>query len=188
MTPQGKVIKVEGMDAIIQRALSAIKDPKQRAMVQGMMKNNFKSSNMFSSGNVRFPEAALTVGDSWTSVISEPMWMMPQISMKYTLMSSKDGVATIAVRADFSPNPRTSAGKASQIQMKLDISGTESGVMRVDEKTGLTISSELHMQMKDVYAITMPKGTSKSKANPAIPSSTIYVKGVTRTWTVKLPQ
>jgi len=189
MTPQGKVLKVEGMDAIIQRAISAIKDPKQRAAVQGMMKSNFKSSSMFSTGFGRFPETAVAVGDSWTSVVSEPMVMLPQISMKYTLMSSKDGVATIAVRADFSPNPQTPAGKTSQFQIKADISGTESGVMRVDEKTGLTISSELHVQMKDVMSMAVPKSTSKNKTKAAIPSSfTIDAKGVMRSWTVKLPQ
>jgi len=187
MTPQGKVINVEGMDAIIQRAISTIKDPKQRAMVQGMVKGNFKSSNMFSTGIGRFPEAAVAIGDSWTSVVSSPM--LPKVSMKYTLMSSKDGVATIAVRANFSPNPQTPAIKTSEFQMKADISGTESGALRVDEKTGLTISSELHIQMKDVVSMNVSKNTAKSKTNPAMPSSiTVYVNGMLRSWTVQLPR
>ena len=189
MTPQGKVLKVEGMDAIIQRAISAIKDPKQRAVVQGMMKNNFKSSNMFSTGFGRFPETAVAVGDSWTSVVSSPMVMLSQISMKYTLMSSKDGVATIAVRADFSSNSQAAAGKMSPFPMKLGVSGTESGVMRVDEKTGLTISSELHVQIKEKFSMPVSKDTSKNKTKPAMPHSvTIDAKGVMRSWTVKLPQ
>jgi hypothetical protein len=187
MTPQGKVIHVEGMDAIIQRQIAAIKDSKQRAMIQEMVKKNFDPSKMFFTGIGRFPEGAVAVGDSWTSLVSVPM--LPQASMKYTLMSSKDGIATIAVRADFSPNAKTPAIKTSEFQMKADISGTESGVMRVDEKTGLTISSELHIQMKDVVSMNIPKSTSNKKPNPAIPSSiTVYAKGVTRSWTVKLPQ
>lgn len=187
MSPQGKALKVEGMDTIIQRMMAGTKNPQERATMQATLKNTLESVTKSFAGIERFPETAIIVGDSWTSVVSSPI--LPQLLMKYTLVSSKDDVATIAVLADFSPNPKTPALKMSQFQMKTSISGTESGVMRVDEKTGLVISSELNMRMKDVVSMTAPKSTFKSKTKPVVPYSiTVYVKGIVRGWTVKLPQ
>jgi hypothetical protein len=77
----------------------------------------------------------------------------------------------------------------SKFKMKSSISGTLSGEMHVDEKTGLTIDSELNQRMKDVISISVPKSTSKEKSKPAIPSSLIvYMKSTMHIWTAKLPQ
>jgi hypothetical protein len=59
----------------------------------------------------------------------------------------------------------------AMFKMKSNISGSLNGVIRVDEKTGLTISSELHQNMKSVAVITASKSTSKNKPALPLPSS-----------------
>jgi len=185
MSPQGKILKVEGLDAIVQKIMAKNKDTVMRDATSQVLKESIEGKSKEVSSMIKFPESPIAVGDSWTNVVSLPI--LPQLTMKYTLMSSQNGVATIAVRADFSPNPITPNLKTPLPPMKISISGTETGVMRVDEKTGLTISSELNMRMKDVTSMT--KSTSKSKTKPAKPSAiTVYMKGTMHGWTVKLPQ
>ncbi len=187
MSPEGKVLHLDGMDAVVQRIVSGTKNPQQRAIMQKTISHVLESTSKSSTQTVRFPEAAVGIGDSWTSVISGQAPI--QISMKYTLMSSKNGVATLAMRSTFFPNPNAPTLDMPMFKMKNNVSGSLNGVIRVDEKTGLAISSELHQDMKNVAVITAAKSTSKSKPAPPLPSSiTSYTKGVIRSWTVKLPQ
>ncbi|MEO6907865.1 MAG: DUF6263 family protein, partial [Abditibacteriaceae bacterium] len=99
ISPQGKVIKVEGLDSIIQQMMSGIKDPQQRAAMQKTLTQTIDSTIKSSMEIVLFPEAAVAIGDSWTNVVSSSAPM--QIATKYTLVSSQNGIATLAVSSNF---------------------------------------------------------------------------------------
>jgi hypothetical protein len=128
-----------------------------------------------SVGKVVFPQPAVAVGDSWTEKNSQTAFMPFQSDMKYTLMSSKNGVATIAALS----------------KIKTSFTGTFNGVIRVDEKTGLIISSELHRRMwvGDKPTITKSKNITHGKSKLAAGSSfSMHAQVTMRRWTVKLPQ
>jgi hypothetical protein len=64
ISPQGKTLKVEGMESVIQRLLSGTKDPQQRAVMQKTLTQTLEAASKFSTGTVRFPESPIAIGDS----------------------------------------------------------------------------------------------------------------------------
>jgi hypothetical protein len=175
ISSRGNLTNIEGIDAITKKQAADIKDPSMREFKAGLLKDILGSMSEQSVGKVVFPQPAIAVGDSWTEKNSQIAFLPFQSDMRYTLMSSKNGVATIAA---FS-------------QIKTSFMGTYNGVIRVDEKTGLIISSELHRRMwvGAKPAITRSKNISYGKSKSAAsPSFFMNAQVTMRRWTVKLPQ
>ena len=175
ISSRGNLTNIEGIDTIAKKQAADIKDPSMREFKAGLLKDILGSMSEQSVGKVAFPQPAIAVGDSWTEKNSQIAFLPFQSDMRYTLMSSKNGVATIAA---FS-------------QIKTSFMGTYNGVIRVDEKTGLIISSELHRRMwvGAKPAITRSKNISYGKSKSAAsPSFFMNAQVTMRRWTVKLPQ
>jgi hypothetical protein len=171
ISSRGKILKIEGIDALVKNTGTDIKVPFIRAMLQGAVKDFLNITSKQSRGVMIFAQPPVPVGSSWVVNLSLPI--SESLNMKYTLMSSKNGIATIAALS----------------HIKSSLTGTVNGVIRVDEKTGLVISSELHKHIGAKPTIPESKNGVKGKSNPAadLPFS-IYSKSTMRSWTVKLPQ
>src|SRR5690606_31584264 len=119
--------------------------------------------------------------------------MVPLLmSAQYTLMSNKNDVATLAVRSNLNSNTKTSPKLTPDHPIHISMSGTQNGVMRVDEQSGLVRSFELHQRILGKVSMAMIKGTfggNKSTKSVTSPRSwPIYMASTIRGWTVKLPQ
>jgi len=169
ISSRGEILKVEGVDAIVNKTGADIKVPFIRAMLKDAVKNYVDSISKQSVGMVIFAPPAIAVGDSWTEKISQSAFRPMQLNVKYTVISSKNGVATISI---LSP-------------IKTSLTGTVNGTISVDEKTGLILSSELHQHLGDKPATTS-KDVVHGKSKPMADSSfTVNSKTTMRRWTIK---
>jgi len=141
----GSVKSLTGMDAIGESMVGAIADVNPMfAQLGAQMKQQFNDEamkKMFEQSMKIYPENPVKAGNSWN--IENTMMtniMNTNYTTKYTLKSVSRNMATIAVEGEIEMNP--GAG------MEGKITGTQTGTMTVDTRTGLPITNDVSQNMK----------------------------------------
>jgi hypothetical protein len=145
VAPDGSVKSVSGMDAIAGNMTQAIASGGQTAaQVGASMKQQFSDDamkNMFEQSLKIYPAGAVKPGDSWNVESTVTLsGMNTAINTKYTLKEVRKNEAAIAMEATVNMQP--GAG------MEGNFSGTQTGTMLVNVKTGMPVSSELSQNIK----------------------------------------
>ena len=168
--PDGSVKSLIGMDRIAESMVDAIAgDGPMIAQLGAQMKQQFNDEvmkNMFEQSFKIYPDNAVKPGDTWNKNLSTTVNNMSTgFKTKYTLKSVSKNVATITFSSEIEMNPPAEMG------MEGKISGTQTGTMTVDTKTGLPltlnanqeITGALKVQGMDVQMElnTKTKGTIK---------------------------
>jgi len=110
--------------------------------LSALLKGNNKIAGNIKSGNnyVVFPDHKVRVGDSWEADIKPMKTDNMKIHLKYTLKKLSGKKATIGIEGTIT------ASKAEG--QTINLSGTQSGEVVVDTKTGWTISTHLTQDIK----------------------------------------
>jgi hypothetical protein len=145
IAPDGSVKSVTGMNAIAENMTKAVAaDGQMAAQVSAAVKQQFSDAamkNMFEQSLKIYPANAVKPGDSWnvenTMAISG---MNTTVKTKYTLKEVRKNEVTIAVEATM--DMQSGAG------MEGKLTGTQTGTMLVDVKTGMPVSGELSQNIK----------------------------------------
>ena len=145
IAPDGSVKSVTGMDAIVENMSKAVDaDGQIAAQMSGAIKQQFSENaikNMFEQSLKTYPDKTVKAGDSWTVENTADISNMNlKMKNKYTLKEIKKNLADIAVESDLEMKP--GAG------MEGLLTGTQTGVMSVDTKTGIPVSSDLTQIVK----------------------------------------
>ena len=162
MNSQGRVTKVEDVEALLDRIIAQIDLPDEtvKAAITTMLKKQFGNDAMIGtmqSMMATYPEAPVGVGDSWTSKANVTAGIPMQTESTYTLKSRSGGMATLGVQTKIQSNPDAEPMAMGPMKMTYNISGTQRGEMVVHEMAGWTISSKLTMEFKgDVKASGIP--------------------------------
>jgi len=147
VAPDGSVKSVTGMDAIIEGMGSAAGGGQIAAQMGAQLKQQFSDAamkNMFEQSFKIYPANAVKVGDSWNSELTMSN-INSNIKSRYTLKEVSRNTATIAVESDIEMEMGTG--------MEGKLTGTQTGTMVVDTKTGMSISGETTQNIKgDVKA------------------------------------
>ncbi|OJV52529.1 MAG: hypothetical protein BGO31_07725 [Bacteroidetes bacterium 43-16] len=129
VSPEGKVVSIEGWESIDKT---------------GTMKSEDLKQTMETSLNI-FPDKPVKVGDTWKKDMNTTMQMFKMnISSTYTLTEVKDNVATISLNSDIS----MLQGDAPSNGMDMNMKGTQKGKMEVDINTGMTLSGTITQDIK----------------------------------------
>ncbi len=110
--------------------------------LSALLKGNNKISGNIKPGNnyVIFPDHKVKVGDSWEADIKPMKMDKMDIHIKYTLKKLSGKKATIGLEGTL-----TASKVAGQ---SINLTGTQSGVVVVDTKTGWTMSSHMTQDIK----------------------------------------
>ncbi len=110
--------------------------------LSALLKDNNKISGNIKSGNnyVIFPDHKVKVGDSWEADIKPMKTDDMKIHIKYTLKKLSGKKATIGLEGVITANEI--AGQT------INLSGTQSGEVVVDTRTGWTMSTHLTQDIK----------------------------------------
>ncbi len=110
--------------------------------LSALLKDNNKISGNIKSGNnyVVFPDHKVKVGDSWEASIKPMKSDKMILHIKYTLKKLSGKKATIAIDGTISAD--------SLADQSINLSGTQSGEVVVDTKTGWTMSSHMTQDIK----------------------------------------
>lgn len=124
VSPEGKVLKVEGFENIDK---------------SGTLKADDMKQSMETSFNI-YPDKPVKVGDTWKKEANMNMQMFKMnISTTYTLKAVKDNVATINLNSEIAMSPDAGQNEV----MKMNISGTQKGDLEVDMNTGMPLKGNI---------------------------------------------
>ena len=146
IAPDGSVNSVSGMDAISESMVqSAASGNPMGAQIGASMKQQFNDEamkSMFEQSLKIYPDHPVKVGDSWEiEQNTSQSGMNSIIKTKYTIKEIKNNIATIQLESEVNMKPSTAG-------MEGNMSGTQSGIMLVDTKTGMPVSSEISQNIK----------------------------------------
>jgi hypothetical protein len=183
VSPRGEVLKIEGWDKLTERIVDNMNVPAaQRAQMLKTMQAGLKSQTAQTMGLAIFPEAPVAIGDSWTTQNAQITTVPIALTTRTTLTARENGNAILSVQSKIGGNPEASAIEVGDSETRTHLSGTQNGVMRVDESSGLPRSYELHLRLAGRVWVTNSK---KPETNLSFP---IYVKSTIRGWTIESPR
>ncbi len=130
VSPEGKVVSIEGWESIEKN---------------GAMKSEDLKQSMETSLNI-FPDKAVKVGDTWKKDAAMSMQMFKMnISSTYTLTEVKGNIATITMDSEIK------MGQDNNTQangMTMEMKGTQKGKMDVELNTGMTLTGNITQDIK----------------------------------------
>lgn len=130
VSPEGKVVSIDGWESIEK---------------SGAMKSEDLKQSMETSLNI-FPDKAVKVGDTWKKDAAMSMQMFKMnISSTYTLTEVKGNIATITMDSEIK------MGQDNNTQtngMTMEMNGTQKGKMDVELNTGMTLTGNITQDIK----------------------------------------
>jgi len=131
--PSGKVLNLEGWNTGGSRTLL------DENAIKQMMETNF---------NI-YPDNPVAVGDHWEKHITTNVQMMTMsVKARYTLEAINDGIALLKMEGDISMDQPTDSTKTNEAAMNMKISGTQSGTLHVELKTGRITTADIQQNIK----------------------------------------
>ena len=146
IAPDGSVISLTGMDAIAESMVqSASSENQMGAQIAASMKQQFNDAamkDMFEQSLKIYPAGTVKPGDSWNTeqALSISGMMNMTTKIKYTLTEVKKNAAAVAMESTINMKPG--------MNMEGDLTGTQTGTMQVDIKTGMPVSTEITQNIK----------------------------------------
>ncbi|MEM6392125.1 MAG: DUF6263 family protein [Planctomycetota bacterium] len=163
IAPDGEVVKVEGIDALIDKMVNALglpegpaKDAARQATKQQLNPESLKQMMAFSGGV--YPGKPVAIGDTWDDQQSLSGIVPMIIDSTYTLTGFDDDTASLSVKGQISPQPDAEAFKVDQTQMMTKMNGTQVGRVVLDRKTGWVLSSEITQEIQCEMTVRPPQG------------------------------
>ncbi len=144
---KGNVTEVEGTEDMLNAVIASYGDELTEAKkeeVRKSLKGQFGDEAMKSTlSNVMniYPEKKIKVGSSWSRDVNLNVGMPMILANTWTLNSVKSGKALISVETAIKTNSEAKPMEVQGMSMKYNLSGTQTGEMTVDIKTGLTEKS-----------------------------------------------
>lgn len=192
ITPQGKAVQVKGLDRMrnnIGQKLPA--GPMREYMIKSL--DQFLSEDAikeFSEGSLAmYPEQEVGIGDSWTKVLSLTRGFPITVVNKWTLKDRKAGVATIDIASEIKPNPNAKPMEMGTTKMTFDLGGTQRGQARMDEATGLLLSSKIEQQISGQIKMTIPAPPPQpGQSQPQTPGEMVIPMKIKGTVTTEIKE
>jgi hypothetical protein len=149
MTPEGRVIRVEGADQLLARVTESIDIavPAMRSTIETQMKQQFGDQalkEMMEQMMAIYPEEAVAVGDSWSRKMTVARGFPMIIDNNWTLKSRADGVAVVEVSSKVEPNPDAGPMEMGGMSIQQKLRGTQNGTIEIDETSGWVVKSTLN--------------------------------------------
>jgi len=131
--PSGKILDIEGWNKGGGQALI------DEHTIRQMVETNF---------NI-YPDSPVAVGDQWERNITTNVQMMTMsVKARYTLEEVDDGIALLKMEGDIIMDPSADTTKGNDARMKMNMSGTQSGTLHVELKTGRITTAEIKQRIK----------------------------------------
>lgn len=139
----GEVLFVKGEEEIFKGLFKGMPNGE---MMEKQMETQFGSNNVASGLDYLtgfYPKQAVKVGDSWMKETTKKGTMPMIAKTTYTLKERKDGIATIEFSSALSNDPNAEAMEMMGMSIRYDLGGTQTGTIKVDEKTGWANSTSI---------------------------------------------
>ena len=165
ITQQGKVLEVEGLEAMYEQMLQAIdfQDAAAEQQFRQTLEQQFGEEALkqqMNGASFEFPLEPIEIGESWTTTTELTVLMPMVIESKYTLRSVEGGLAELEMRSQVSSVANTGPVDFGTIQVEYSVSGDQQGAVQVDLASGLT-NSQILQNLSGEMVMTVEGETLK---------------------------
>ncbi|WP_018630890.1 DUF6263 family protein [Niabella aurantiaca] len=145
----GTVKKTEGFEALA-RGMSATDSEAQKMADELFSEATVKS--LLEQSLKMYPKDPVSPGSTWTSAIhiEKPYRLIMQNS--YTLKKIENGKSLVAVTGKVGTNGRTTM-ELQGMEMEINLDGTVTGTITMDNASGVTEASDLIQQLKGIVKV-----------------------------------
>ena len=145
ITPQGKVLEVEGLEAMYDQMLQAIdfQDAAAEQQFRQTLEQQFGEEALkqqMNGASFEFPLEPIEIGESWTTTTELTVVMPMVIESTYTLRSVEGSLAELEMSSRVSSNANAGPVDFGTFQIGYSVSGEQQGVVQVDLASGMTNS------------------------------------------------
>jgi len=152
--PKGNVLALSGADILSDRVISSLKipDSQNKERIISEIRRQFGEEAL--RGAIQqitsfYPLKPVAIGDSWEFETAAAASGFPMRTVShYTLVSRNNGIAEIAVESDITSDPEEGRIEMGEFSVAYDIAGGQRGTIKVDERSGLPMSSEIEMEFE----------------------------------------
>lgn len=169
---RGKIIDVQGFDTIMTSFFenNLAEDSSKMKEVKELFNKNFGEEsikNNFSSFFGYFPEKEVSISEKWNNKITINSMFAFNVDNQYELIDNKDNLYNIGIQSNIKTDLKNSIMEVQGMEMKFDMKGTQSGYIKIDQKTGWIKESEI--KQKIVGDARMSKSEIPGGGNFTIP-------------------
>lgn len=161
---KGKIQKVTGLDAMVDRMIDRmdLEDSVQSAETKKIMKEQFDEEALVSqmqNSLAIFPEREVEIGDTWTVDHSVTAPFPMEVISTYMLTDYDDDFAYLSVDSKIRTGENSSMENAG-MTMDVEISGEQSGTVKIDRVSGMILESSLAQKVAGTINMTSPQEMS----------------------------
>jgi len=121
------------------------------------------------------PTTPVKIGDSWNKSMDMKILGL-KLDMKYTLTKIANGKAFLKIDGIATPTPDSEPMKMMGMEMKYNLSGTQSGTAIVDLKTGFPTTSTVKQDFSGTMTMSGGMLPGEMDADMTIKGTTTYVQ------------
>ncbi len=150
MDRKGKILEMENVDAKWEAVMHKI-PLAQAEQVKSQMMDAFGEDARTSSIEMVtavFPEKAVKKGAQWSSSTTRDAGMSFTLSNTYTYEGNEDGLAIISVRSSIETTDKEAWLENNGMTMRYELSGTMTGQILVDMKSGWTREATIEQNLE----------------------------------------
>ncbi len=179
VTPLGKITKMSGMEALLQRIVRALPD-KLRGPASKRLARVFEPEAMRRNMEILFdiyPKGPVRVGGTWTRRMQINLGLPAEALNTYTLVSVKGGRAELRITGKFRTAPDAPAalsGPRANITTRL--SGTQTGTMELDLRDGFVRHADITQAVSGTVTVAPAQGNQPGLTWPIEISSSVTLR------------
>jgi hypothetical protein len=148
INPVGEILEILGIDEIIDNILleADLPETQYKERFETDIRNQFgyeATKKAFEQITAFYPDQPIMLGETWTNDVSITAGFPISIKNEYKFISSENGISEISVNSTISSLEESDPITMGPISFIYDISGSQNGVIRVEEQTGLPMFMEL---------------------------------------------
>lgn len=160
MNKSGKIIEVKGIDSLMQSLyLNSSLDSSKYKEFKDLFNKNFGEEsikNNFGSFFGIYPEKPVSIGEKWSNKNTVVAFFALTIENNYTLTDNKDNLYLIDIQSVMKTDAKNAGMKISGMDMKFNMKGTQTGLLKIDQKTGWISDSEIKQKINGDALISKP--------------------------------
>ncbi len=163
VTSHYNITGFKGLDAARENMIRKVPEGPSKQAVVDYVKKRFSDKavkEIVESVMMIYPEEPVGLGDSWSKSFVMSYYPPVIIKKRFTLKQRNNGVAVIEIESDIRPNLKAEPTRKGYFVSKSELSGSESGLIKVKESTGQIIFCELKLKLSgQVKTRDMVNGT-----------------------------
>ncbi len=146
---KGNILEVTGFDELVNGMITAMNlSEEKKMMVKASLKDQFNADKIKESFAPMFniyPDKEIKIGDSWERSYNLTSGTTTRYSTQYTVKSFNGDNVLLDANTKIDP---VSDSSTSGITGNMQMSGTQSGIMTVNTKSGLVVDAELTQNLE----------------------------------------